>query len=1026
MGGKETNSTIHISSTLILNKILIWLHLLLISKVTTVAHADHQEQRILLRLRAYWSSTSALSSWSTPAPHCQWPVVQCDNGGFVNVISVPNMNITQSVPAFICDLNNLTHLDLTNNNIATGFPTGLYRCSNLQYLDLSQNYFVGGIPGDIDKLSSRLRHLDLSGNNFTGDVPPSIGRIKSLQFLHLDNNQLNGSFPAELGQLSMLQNLTLAYNHFASQRIPDEFGNMRSLKYLWMSETQVTGEIPESFQNLKELEHLDLAMNLLNGSIPESIWSLEKLKRIYLYANKLSGEISSEIRATGLEEIDVSINSLNGSIPVGFGNLFNLTKLFMYYNELSGEIPNDIAFLPKLYDIRLFGNRFSGVLPTELGNHSKLTNFEVSDNRISGSLPEGLCAKGALNSVVIFNNNFSGELTAFLADECHTLTNIQLYNNSFSGEFPFKIWSTAVNLTTVLIHHNLLSGTLPDTLPRSLTRLEIEDNLFFGKIPSSTPELQVLKASNNRFSGEIPAVLTGMSRLLNLLLDGNQISGSIPADISALKSLTELNLKNNNLSGNIPPEIGLLSELKIIIDLSWNMLSGPIPPEMGNLKLNSLNLSHNQLSGEIPLQLQNQAYEQSFSENPDLCSSKSIVNIKLCAHRTASIDNKSSQRLIRIFLVLGGFMILMVTVIGILVCRWQPDVIHELLWKLTSFQKVDFTEANIIGKLTVENLIGKGGSGEVYRIDISNHTSMTVAVKKIWNTRKTDWKMEKAFEAEVKILGEIRHANIVKLLCCISNADSKLLVYEYMENGSLDQWLHRRRARPDSEHNEPLNWPKRLGIAIDAAKGLCYMHHHCPAPVIHRDVKSSNILLDSEFRAKIADFGLARMLLKAGEPESASAMGGTFGYMAPECGYSWKITNKVDIYSFGVVLLELTTGREALDGDEHENLAGWVARQQRENGNVMELIDKDLNVDVDYLDDIVTVLSLGIECTSRNPASRPSMKDVLHNLMECDRRDLDQRKFDISTVLQTKRWSLQRSSSAADEEYGHSHLMDVV
>ncbi|XP_042408323.1 receptor-like protein kinase HSL1 [Zingiber officinale] len=1025
MGGKETNTTFHISSTLILNKILIWLHLLLISKATTIAHADHQEQRILLRLRAHWSSTSALSSWSTSSPHCQWPGVQCDDGGFVNIISVPNMNITQSVPAFICDLNNLTHLDLTNNNIATGFPTGLYRCSNLQYLDLSQNYFVGGIPGDIDKLSFRLKHLDLSGNNFTGSIPQSIGRIKSLQFLHLDNNHLNGSFPAELGQLSMLQNLTLAYNHFASQRIPDEFGNMRSLKYIMMSEIQVTGEIPESFKNLKELEHLDLAMNLLNGSIPESIWSLEKLKRIYLFANKLSGEISSEIRATSLEEIDVSENNLNGSIPEGFGNLINLTKLFMYYNELSGKIPDGLAFLPKLYDIRLFGNQFTGVLPSELGKHSKLRNFEVSDNRMSGSLPEGLCAKGALNSVVVFNNNFSGELTVFLADECHTLSNIQLYNNSFSSMFPLKIWSTAVNLTTVLIHHNLLSGTLPDTLPRSLRRLEIQDNLFSGKIPSSTPELRVLKVSNNKFSGEIPTVLTGMSRLLNLLLDGNQISGSIPAGISALKSLTELNLKNNHLSGNIPPEIGLMPELKII-DLSWNMLSGPIPPEMGNLKLNSLNLSHNQLSGEIPLQLQNQAYEQSFSANPDLCSSKSIVNIKLCAHRTASIDNKSSQRLIRRFLVLGGFMVLMVIVIGILMCRWQPDVIHQQPWKLTSFQKVDFTEADIIGKLTVDNLIGKGGSGEVYRIDISNHTSMTVAVKKIWNTGKTDWKMEKAFEAEVKILGEIRHANIVKLLCCISNADSKLLVYEYMENGSLDQWLHQQRVRPDSEHNEPLNWPKRLGIAIDAAKGLCYMHHQCTAPVIHRDVKSSNILLDSECRAKIADFGLARMLLKAGEPESASAMGGTFGYMAPECGYSRKITNKVDIYSFGVVLLELTTGREALDGDEHENLAGWAARHQRENGSVMELIDKDLSEDVDYLDDIATVLSLGIECTSRNPVFRPSMKDVLHNLMECDRRDLGQRKFDISMLLQTKRWSLQRSSSVADEEYGHSHQMDAV
>ncbi|XP_074561939.1 uncharacterized protein LOC141818314 [Curcuma longa] len=1025
MGGKETNPTVHISSTLILNKILIWLHLLLISKATTIAHADYREQSILLGLRDHWSGTSALSSWSTSSPHCEWPGIQCDNGGFVNSISVPNMHITQSVPAFICNLNNLSHLDLANNDIATSFPTGLYGCSSLQYLDLSQNYFVGEIPGDIDKLSSRLTHLDLSCNNFSGDVPRSIGRIKSLQFLHLQGNHFNGSFPAELGQLSMLQNLTLAYNNFASQRIPDEFGNMRSLKYLWMTATRVMGEIPESFENLKELEHLDLAMNLLNGSIPESIWSLEKLKRIYLFANKLSGEIHSEIRATSLEEIDVSSNYLNGSIPVGFGNLVNLTKLFMYYNELSGEIPDGIAFLPELYDIRLFGNQFTGVLPTELGNHSKLRNFEVSNNRISGGLPKGLCGKGALNSVVVFNNNFSGELTAFLADECHTLSNIQLYNNSFSGEFPLKIWATAVNLTTVLIHHNLLSGTLPDTLPRSLTRLEIEDNLFSGEIPSSAPELQVLKASNNRFSGEIPTVLTGMSRLLNLLLDGNQISGSIPAGISALKSLTELNLENNHLSGNIPPEIGLLSELKII-DLSWNMLSGPIPQEMGNLILNSLNLSHNQLSGEIPLRLQNQAYEQSFSANPDLCSSKSIVNLTDCAHRTASNDNKSSLRLIIIFLVLGVFMLLMVTVIGILMCRRLPDFVDELPWKLTSFQKVDFTEDNILGKLTVDNLIGKGGSGEVYRINISNPTSMAVAVKKIWNTRKTDWKMEKAFEAEVKILGSIRHANIVKLLCCISNADSKLLVYEYMENGSLDQWLHRRRARPDSQHNEPLDWPKRLGIAIDAAKGLCYMHHQCPTPVIHRDVKSSNILLDSEFGAKIADFGLARMLFKAGEPETASAMGGTFGYMAPECGYSWKITNKVDIYSFGVVLLELTTGKEALDGDEHESLAGWAARHQRENGNVIELIDKDLSEDVEYLDDIVTVLSLGIECTSRNPAFRPSMMVVLHNLMECDRRDLGQRKFDISMLLQAKRWSLQRSPSVADEEYGQSHLMDAI
>ncbi|XP_074580768.1 uncharacterized protein LOC141837225 [Curcuma longa] len=1018
--GQKPKLCIPFSSIVILNKIILWIHVFLISN-TTIAHAD--DRKILLNLKDHWSSTSALGSWNTSSPHCQWPGIQCDNGGFVTAITIPNIHINQSVPPFICDLKSLSHLDLSYNDIATGFPTGLYNCSNLQYLDLSQNYFVGEIPDDIDKLSSHLTYLDLSANNFTGDVPPSIGRIRSLQFLHLFSNQLNVGFPAELGQLSKLQNLTLAYNPFASQRIPAEFGNMRSLKYLWMSKTQLVGEIPESFKNLTELEHLDLAMNSLDGSIPEFIWSLDKLKIIYLYYNNLSGEIHGEITATSLEEIDVSGNHLNGSIPAEFSKLVNLKKLFMYYNELSGEIPSDIAFLSKLYDIRLFSNQLTGVLPSELGKHSRLRNFEVWDNRISGSLPDGLCAKGALNSVVVSNNNFSGQPTAFLANECHTLTSFQLYNNSFSGEFPFKIWSTAANLTTVLIQHNHLSGTLPDMLPWKLRHLEIQDNLFSGKIPSSAPKLLVFDGSNNRLSGKIPEVLSGMPSLLRLLLGGNEISGSIPAGISALKPLTELNLKNNHLSGNIPAEIGLLSELKLI-DLSWNMLSGPIPPEMGNLILNSLDLSHNQLSGEIPIQLQNQAYGQSFSANPGLCSSKFMATLNLCAQRSTN-TNMSSQRLFIIFIVLGGFVLLIIFVIGILMCRRQPNIVDELPWKMTSFQRVDFTEASIICKLTEGNLIGKGGSGEVYRADIGNDTGMTVAVKRIRNNGKIDSMMEKTFEAEVKILGSIRHANIVKLHCCISNANSKLLVYEYMENGSLYQWLHRQRQAPNFEHTESLDWSRRLGVAIDAAKGLCYMHHHCPAPVIHRDVKSSNILLNSEFGAKIADFGLARMLIKAGELETASIIGGTFGYMPPEYAFSKKITEKVDVYSFGVVLLELTTGREARDGGEYEGLAGWVARHQMENGNVMELIDEDLREDVDYLDDIVTMLSLGIICTNRNPAFRPSMKEVLQNLMDCDRRDIGQRKFDVGT-LQMKRWSLHGSSSVADEEYGHSYLMDAV
>ncbi|CAL9059871.1 receptor-like protein kinase HSL1 [Musa acuminata AAA Group] len=1010
------------SSSLLLvhASLLLWLPLLFISGAT-VAHGNDQEELLLLNLKRQWSSVPAVGSWNDSSPHCDWPGIECSDGS-VTQISLSNINITKPIPPFLCNLTSLAYLDLSNNYIPGGFPTSLYRCSILEHLNLSQNLFVGELPSDIDNMSSQLAYLDLSGNNFSGDVPPAIGRLSSLGDLRLQFNLFDGSFPAELGNLSMLERLQLAHNPFAGQRLPAEFGNMTRLKILWMTQVNLVGDIPEALGKLTELELLDLAWNHLNGSIPAAIWSLEKLERLYLFSNNLTGEISGKIAALNLEEIDVAINQLKGSIPEEFGNLSHLRVLFMYYNRLSGEIPRGIGLLRNLSDIRLFNNHLVGVLPPELGKHSNLKNLEVSNNRISGSLPQGLCTNGALRSLVVFNNNLTGEMPASLSD-CHRLANIQLYNNNFSGEFPLRLWSAAENLTVVLIHHNRFTGVLPDKLQWNLTRLEINDNRLSGKIPSFAPKLAVLEASNNTFSGEIPAELSGMSSLQVLLLGGNRISGVIPAGISNLKFLTQLDLSDNYLSGGIPAAMGSL-EVLTMLDLSHNRLSGSIPPEIGNLKLNLLNLSYNQLSGEIPLQLQNQAYEQSFLSNAGLCTSKAIVNLNICAHRSSGAD-KFSERLIIMFLVLGGVTFLMIVVVGTLMCRRRPDSGDLPPYKLTSFHQLDFTERNIIRGLTEGNLIGSGGSGQVFRINLGLRTGEAVAVKKIWNNRKLDWKMEKAFEAEVKILSSIRHANIVKLLCCISNAESKLLVYEYMENGSLDQWLHgeRRTRTGSSGHGEPLDWPKRLGIAIDAARGLCYMHHHCTPPVIHRDVKSSNILLDSDFGAKMADFGLARMLVKVGELESASAIAGTFGYMAPECGYS-KINEKVDVYSFGVVLLELTTGRKARDGGENEGLAGWAARRFKEDGRLTEMVDEELSEDVNYMDDIEAVLRLGIECTRRTPVFRPSMKEVVRHLMDCDRRNGCRLNIEVAPLLQMKSWSRNKSLSDASEE--HSMAMGAI
>ena len=215
-------------------------------------------------------------------------------------------------------------------------------------------------------------------------------------------------------------------------------------------------------------------------------------------------------------------------------------------------------------------------------------------------------------------------------------------------------------------------------------------------------------------------------------------------------------------------------------------------------------------------------------------------------------------------------------------------------WKMTPFVvDLGFGEESILRGLTEANIAGRGGSGRVYRVTFTNRlngSAGAVAVKQIRTSGKLDGKLEREFESEAGILGNLRHNNIVRLLCCLSGAESKLIVYDYLENGSLDKWLHgdaldagggHPMGRARSARRAPLDWLTRLKVAVGAAQGLCYMHHECVPPIVHRDVKTSNILLDSEFRAKVADFGLARMLAQAGAPETMSAVAGSFGYTAP-------------------------------------------------------------------------------------------------------------------------------------------------
>jgi hypothetical protein len=380
-------------------------------------------------------------------------------------------------------------------------------------------------------------------------------------------------------------------------------------------------------------------------------------------------------------------------------------------------------------------------------------------------------------------------------------------------------------------------------------------------------------ASDNSFSGPVPSSLVQLSQLNLLDLSNNSLSGDIPRSIGRLKKLARLILSHNHLTGIIPPEIAQLHQMTSL-DLSNNDLTGGVPPQLQNLVLNDFNLSYNKLSGPLPLFFSASRYRQSFLGNPGLCYG-------LCAS-DADPDAIARARINMVASILSASAVILLVALAWFTYKYigykrraaEISGAEKSSWVLTSFHKVDFDERDIVNSLDENNVIGKGAAGKVYR-SVVGPRAEAVAVKKLWagvGGGDVAGTKNDTFEAEVATLSKIRHKNIVKLFCSVTNRACRLLVYEYMPNGSLGDLLHSAKAAV-------LDWPTRLKIAVHAAEGLSYLHHDCVPSIIHRDVKSNNILLDAEFGAKVADFGVAKAI--GDDPTTMSVIAGSCGYIAP-------------------------------------------------------------------------------------------------------------------------------------------------
>ncbi|GJY18662.1 receptor-like protein kinase HSL1 [Tanacetum coccineum] len=897
---------------------------------------------------------------------CSWTGVTCSEPGSTgseagSVVSVDlsNANIAGPFPVVLCKLSEIKFISFYNNSVNGSLSGEVTSCRKLEHLNLAQNYLTGELPESLPELTE-LKVLDLTGNNFSG-----------------------GLLPANSGEL--MRTLNLSYNPFTAGEIPAEIGKLKNLEVLWLTGCNLIGPIPDSLSQLGQLVDLDLAINKLSGSIPSSLTELKKVVQIELYNNSLTGALPEMgwSKMTSLRLLDVSMNLLTGNVPEELCSL-QLESLNLYENEFAGKFPDIISNSSNLYELRVFGNRFTGELPESLGKKSPLTWVDVSNNMFSGEIPGSLCDNGVLEEVLMIHNSFSGEIPGSFS-KCRSLKRVRLGYNKLSGEVPVGFWGLP-QVSLLELVENSLSGGIGKTIAGAgnLSTLNIAHNKFSGELPDEIGFLDSLNefsGSNNQFSGSLPASIVNLEQLTKLDLHNNGFTGGIPSGISSLKKLNELDLSNNKLSGNIPDKIGELSVLNYL-DLSGNQFSGKIPVGLQNLRLNQLNLSSNSLTGDIPPVYAKKMYITSFLGNPGLCG-----DIEgLCDGKNVT-RNVGYIWLLRSIFVLTGFIL----IIGVGWFFWRyknfkksNDSIDKSKWTLMSFHKLSFSEYEILGALDEDNVIGSGSSGKVYRVVLSNGDA--VAVKKLWSSSKKgdDEDLENGsisvsvldngFEAEVETLGKIRHKNIVRLWCCCSTRTCKLLVYEYMPNGSLGDLLH-------SSKSGLLDWPTRYKIAVDAAEGLAYLHHDCVPAIVHRDVKSNNILLDGDFGARVADFGVAKVVdgnEKGGN--SMSVIAGSCGYIAPEYAYTLRVNEKSDIYSFGVVILELVTGKLPVDPEFGEkDLVKWVCTTLDQKGVDVVL---DPKLDSCFKEEICKVLNVGLLCTSPLPINRPSMRRVVKMLQE--------------------------------------------
>ncbi|KAH6831756.1 hypothetical protein C2S53_008375 [Perilla frutescens var. hirtella] len=920
-------------------------------------------------------------------------------------------NLSGNIPLRFGNLSQLQQLILGSNQLTGELPATIFNISSLMALDVGENRLSGSIPKHICHTpAAKLRFLRLNKNQFEGEIPSTLMRCNSLETLILSSNNFKGSIPPQLWNLSKIQTVLLGSNKLGGT-IPPSIGNLSTLELFAINDNSLQGRIPQEMGQLSRLTGLGLEINNLNGEVPQSIFNLSRLGIFLLGWNNLSGNIPSSIGKSlpNIEFFDLAYNRFHGRIPTSVSNLTALIGFQLAGNSFTGEIPTNLGNLRQLKYLNLVENQLTNNISkpeqdflSSLSNCKHLMELHVSSNPITGVLPKSLASTnlsaslegfgfescgiispipnelGNLSNLIKLNLGFNN-LTELIPTALGRLSNIQsLYinGNNLQGSISHVLCSLK-KLYSVDFSENNFSGQIPRCLVDLpfLREINFSGNAFSSYIPSSlwsSQQVEKLYLSNNFIDGSLSREIGNMKNLIELDLSGNHLSGQIPGTISKLQNLISLSLSNNKLDGQLNDSFSELKGLEYL-DLSYNNLSGPIPKSLEALAyLTYFNVSFNKLTGEIPDGGPFANYtSDSFMGNKGLCGSPRF-KVQECK-KSMTTPWKKTKLLKYILPAIGA---ILGAAAFILFSIWRNRRVSLSPSSPTHIplglghDRISYYEIlRATRNLEEENLIGRGSFGSVYKGCFSD--TMVAAVKVF------DLEIQGAlvsFDKECEILRSIRHRNLVKVITSCSNLDFKALVLAFMPNGNLEKRLY--------SADSSLNIFQRLEIMVDVAIALEYLHDGNPSPIVHCDLKPQNILLDEDMVAHVGDFGIAKLLTQEQRMHHTRTLG-TIGYMAPEYGSEGLVSTMADVYSYGILLMEMCSRRNPIDEMFCGELSMRKWMQESFPNSVVDVVDKDLlNMDdqrrrVKYESCLASTIEVALECTADMAEERPSMKDVV-------------------------------------------------